>query len=63
MCAFDQVVVARELQVARHGLIVTQEIDTVQVSVEGMPRAVAEGLGDTVSEGPGGCRFESCLFE
>jgi len=63
VCALDQVVVSRELQVAGDGLVITQEIDGVQVAVKQMPLAVAEGLGDTVSESPGGCSSESCLLE
>ena len=54
--AFDQVVVAGELHVVGHGLVVAQEVDGVQVPVQEMPRTVVEDLGDAVPEGPGGRR-------
>ena len=62
MGAFDQVVVSCELHIVCHGLVVTEEIDGVQVTVEEMPRAIVEDLGDAVSENPRRRRSESRLL-
>ena len=61
--ALDEVMVPGELHVAGRGLVVSQKIHAVQVTVEEMPRAVAEGLADAVSEGAGRRRLETRLLE
>ena len=57
----DQVVVAHDVLLAGHGLVVPQEVDGVHVAVVEVPAAVVEGLGDAVAQGPGRRRLESGL--
>ena len=58
---FDQVVVAHDVLLAGHGLVVSQKVDAVHVAIIEVPAAVVEGLGDAVAEGPGRRHFKSGL--
>ena len=62
MRALDQVVIAHEVLVIGHGLVVAQQEDAVLVAVQVVPTAIEEDPRDRVPYGPGcGVDFEAGL--
>ncbi len=59
--ALDQIVVAHHLLLARHRLIVAQEVDGVHVAIVDMPAAIVEHLRDAVPDRAAGGRLEAGL--